>query len=112
MTQDAVLRVVIGLVLVVAVILALAWMARRTGFVPRPDGTALRLVAKLALGPRSSIAVVQVQDTWIVVGLTPNSITPLHTLPAQPSGDPGASADDEKFSRTLAARMSQALKRP
>ncbi|HEY0294247.1 MAG TPA: flagellar biosynthetic protein FliO [Bordetella sp.] len=112
MMQDAVLRVTIVLVLVVAVILAMAWLARRAGFIPRQDASSLRMVSRLSLGPRQHVAVIQVQDTWLVLGLTPTSITALHTLPAQAAPAAPEPATGEAFAQTLAAKLGKVLKRP
>lgn len=113
MIQDAVLRTTLGLVLVVAVILVMAWMARRTGLASRQSGNAgLKLVSRLSLGPRQNVIVVQAQDTWLVLGQTATSITLLHTMPAQAMPDapgPGIRSD---FSQALAAKLGKALKRP
>ena len=45
MNDSALLRVVIGLVLVLAAILAAAWMARRAGLTQRGGGNLLKQVA-------------------------------------------------------------------
>ncbi|ARP94301.1 flagellar biosynthetic protein FliO [Bordetella genomosp. 13] len=125
MTQADVLRVAIALVLIVAAILLAAWLARRSGLLQRQGGGVLRIVASLSVGPRQNIAVVQVRDTWVVVGITPNGMTPLHTLPAEPVAEPGspqAAADAASiqqqqmpatFATALAKRFADALnKRP
>jgi len=112
MMQDAALRVTIALVLVVAAILVMAWLARRSGFAARQDGSGLKLISRLSLGPRQNIVVVQVQDTWLVLGQTANSITPLHTLPAQasaPTADNAIASD--AFAQALAAKLGKVLKR-
>jgi flagellar protein FliO/FliZ len=111
MMQDAVLRVTIALVLVVAAILVMAWLARRSGFASRQDNSGLKLVSRLSLGPRQNIAVVQVQDTWLVLGLTANSITPLHTLPAQATAPADNAVASDDFAQALAAKLGKALKR-
>jgi len=82
MTEPALLRMALGLVFVIALILACTWLARRTGLLQRPHHRLLRQVDQLVLGPRSSVAVVAVNDTWLVLGLTAGQITLLHTLPA------------------------------
>jgi len=118
MTEAAVLRVALGLGLVIAAILATAWLARRSGLLQRQGGGVLRLVGSLSLGPRQSIAVVQVRDTWLVVGVTPNTLTSLHTLPAgtpgEPAGgEPGTGGEPPAgFAATLARRLGSSLKRP
>ena len=113
MMQDAVLRTTLGLVLVVAVILVMAWMARRSGFAARQGGgTGLKLVSRLSLGPRQNVLVVQTQDTWLVLGQTATSITLLHTMPAQAAPEAPGPAPRSDFSQALAAKLGKALKRP
>ena len=106
MDDTALLRVVAGLILVVAAILASAWLARRAGLTQRGGGNLLRQVASLPVGPRQSIVVVEVENTWLVVGVGPNQLNTLHTLPAgqlpEASTWPAAA---------FAAKLGQALKR-
>ncbi|WP_144641561.1 flagellar biosynthetic protein FliO [Bordetella genomosp. 13] len=126
MTHADVLRVALALGLIIAAILAAAWLARRSGLLQRQGGGILRIVASLTVGPRQNIAVIQVRDTWVVVGITSGGMTPLHTLPAEPAADAGAprSAGDAAlavpgqqapgtFATALAKRFADALnKRP
>ncbi|CAB3744027.1 Flagellar protein FliO [Achromobacter deleyi] len=106
MNDSALLRVIIGLVLVLAAILAAAWMARRAGLTQRGGGNLLKQVASMPVGARQSIVVVEIENTWLVVGVSPGQITPLHTLPAGelPQGAPLPAA-------AFAAKLGQALKR-
>ncbi|WP_019939092.1 flagellar biosynthetic protein FliO [Bordetella sp. FB-8] len=113
MMQDAVLRTTLGLIMVVAVILAMAWMARRTGLVSRQGGSAgLKLVSRLSLGPRQNVIVVQAQDTWLVLGQTATNITVLHTMPAQAAPEAPGPDSRSDFPQALAAKLGKALKRP
>jgi flagellar protein FliO/FliZ len=110
--EDAALRATLGLVLVVAIILLMAWLARRSGFVSRQTGGAdLRLISRLSLGPRQNVVVVQTQDTWLVLGQTAASITLLHAMPAQVASESPAPAASD-FSQALAAKIGKVLKRP
>ncbi|WP_315131141.1 flagellar biosynthetic protein FliO [Achromobacter marplatensis] len=106
MTESSLLRVIIGLVLVVAAILVSAWLAKRAGLTQRGGGNLLKHVASLPVGARQSIVVVEVDNTWLVVGVSPNQISTLHTLPAGqlPEGSPLPAA-------AFAAKLGQALKR-
>ena len=126
MTHADVLRVAIALALIIAAILVAAWLARRSGLLQRQGGGVLRIVASLSVGPRQNIAIVQVRDTWVVVGITPNGMTPLHTLPAESADQAGstqAGSDTTPsvpgqqppgtFATALAKRFADALnKRP
>ena len=109
--EDAALRATLGLVLVVAIILVMAWLARRSGFVSRQGGGAgLRLISRLSLGPRQNVVVVQTQDTWLILGQTTTNITLLHAMPAQVAPESPEPAAD--FSQALAAKIGKVLKRP
>src|SRR5690606_8326040 len=108
MAEPALLRVALGLAFVLAAILACAWLARRAGLVHRGAGRLLRQVAQLPLGARASVVVVQVEQTWLVLGVTAGQVTLLHTLPADeppPEGVPVAPA------ASFAAHLGQMLKR-
>lgn len=79
----------VGLALVLAVILAFGWLARRLRRVPTGVPNTLRLVSELPLGTKERIALVEVADTWVLVGITSNQVTTLCTMPKQElKGDP------------------------
>ncbi|AHV92346.1 flagellar biosynthetic protein FliO [Bordetella holmesii] len=82
MNEASLVRVVVGLLLVVAAILVAGWLARRAGVGSRAQGTLLWQIASQTLGPRQSVIIVEVDKTWLVLGVTPGQITTLHTLPA------------------------------
>ena len=71
----------LGLLAVLGAVVAAGWLARR--FVPRHPaaGNALRVVAGAAVGQRERVVVVEVNSTWIVVGVAPGSVRALHSLP-------------------------------
>lgn len=105
------LRTSLGLVAVLVLIFALAWMARRWGGALRVHGTIpMRVVSQLGVGNRERIVVVEVDETWLVVGVTAHGMRTLHTLPARtdtaPPGQSGAEAP------LFLDRLQQALRRP
>lgn len=85
----ALLRVGLGLVFVLALIYACAWTARRFGVARHMTGASpMKVVGTLALSPRERILTLEVDGTWLVVGITPGGMRTLHTLPAKPLRDP------------------------
>lgn len=103
MSEADALRMVASLALIVLVILAGAWLMRRTGLLRAGGGQSVRIVGAQSLGARSSIVVVQVEDARLVVGVTPQQITLLHTMPP---GDPDTAAaptaaQQTNFAQTL-----------
>lgn len=105
MPEASVVRVIVGLLLVLAAILAAGWLARRAGVGVRGNGAVLKQVASHTLGPRQSVVVIEVEQTWLVLGVTPGQITTLHTLPA------GQAPAATPVTGTFAQKLGQALKR-
>ena len=83
----SVLQVFLGLAVVLGMVFAAAWAIRR--FNPAAAGGAgiVRIVGGAAVGNRERVLVVEVADTWLVVGVAPGHVSQLHSLPkpAQPA---------------------------
>ncbi|MDS0846571.1 flagellar biosynthetic protein FliO [Burkholderia cenocepacia] len=78
----AVLQTLVGLAVVIGLVFACAWLARRFGFQPaRRDGP-LKVVSSVGLGAKESATIVEIGDTWLVLGVAPGNVRLLHTLPA------------------------------
>lgn len=76
----SVLQVLLGLAIVLGMVFGAAWLVRR--FNPVAGGTGIvRIVGGAAVGNRERVLVVEVADTWLVVGVGPGRVSPLHTLP-------------------------------
>ncbi|NMX62628.1 flagellar biosynthetic protein FliO [Pseudomonas sp. WS 5059] len=73
-------QLVLGLLLVVGLIFALAWLLRRVQRIGPGHAQVIELVGSRALGPRDRLVLVQVGEEQILLGLTPGRITPLHVL--------------------------------
>lgn len=72
---------VLALVMVIGLILALAWLAKRMpGLRGGSASSALRVVGSLALSPRERLVVVAVGDTQLVLGVGAGGTRTLHTL--------------------------------
>lgn len=74
------------LVLILALIpLALKWFQQRYGLGTRGATSASRIVSVLALGPQQRVVTIEVgppgQQTWLTLGVSPQSITCLHSVP-------------------------------
>lgn len=81
------LQMATGLVLVLMLILAVAWFAKRFGRFQGVTTDRLRLMGGVHLGNRERILLVQAEDVRLVVGVSPGCIRTLHVLPAEPAQD-------------------------
>ena len=77
------LQVLFALALVLGAVALAAWLLRR--FAPGQNiaGSAMRVVGGVAVGPKERIVLVEVGETWLVVGVAPGQVNALHTLPKQ-----------------------------
>ena len=73
-------QLVLGLLLVLGLIFALAWLLRRVQQAGPRQGQVIELISSRALGARDRLVLVQVGNEQILLGLTPGRITPLHVL--------------------------------
>ena len=84
----------IGLTLIIGILFAAAYLLRQFNGGQRfGHGGPLRIVGGLMLSARERIVVVEVGETWLVVGIVPGQIKTLHTqakgeLPAAAGGKP------------------------
>ncbi len=119
----AVLQTIVGLAVVIGLVFAFAWLARRFGLQPGARGGIVKTIGGTSLGGKERVAVVEIGDTWLVLGAAPGNVRLLHTMPAGstsgatlPTGQsfsvPGASGADTsaQMSGTFGQRFRDALK--
>ena len=84
-TAGALFQALLGLLVVLAVLYAFFWVLRR--YAPLQSGAqgVVKVVGGVMLGPREKVVVVEVGDTWLLVGVASGQVNTLHTLP-RPEG--------------------------
>ncbi|WP_347558288.1 flagellar biosynthetic protein FliO [Robbsia sp. KACC 23696] len=83
MGAGAMLQAVFGLAVVIALVFACGWVARRLGLKPSMRrGGIVKVIGSAALGARERVVVVEVRDTWLVLGVAAGNVRRLHTMPA------------------------------
>ena len=98
-------QLVLGLLLVLGLIFALAWLLRRVQQAGPRQGQVIELISTRALGARDRLVLVQVGNEQILLGLTPGRITPLHVL-KEPVVVPG---NTEQATPEFAKRLMELL---
>ena len=81
-TAGGALEVTLALLVVVGFIAALAWMARRSRRFGGSDSNRIQVLSEKAFGVKERCVLLRVGDTDILLGVTQNSINPLHVFPA------------------------------
>ena len=75
------LQAMLALMLIVGLLAGTAWLARKvTGGKGFGQG-GMKVVGGVALGPRERIVLIEVGDTWLVIGLVPGQIRTLYKMP-------------------------------
>lgn len=70
---------------ILLLILCGAWLVRRLGFAPQArNNKLLNVRASCQVGQRERVVIVEVDNTWLVLGITAQNVTQLHTLPRPP----------------------------
>lgn len=91
------------LVVIVLLILVCAWLARRLGFAPQKvSSQELKMTASVQVGQRERVVIVDTADARLVLGVTAQQITHLHTLPPSgPDENPPQSIPPHDFRQLL-----------
>jgi len=106
-SSGSVLQVVLSLLLVLAAVVLVGWILKRINLPQQGAGNALRVISGVAVGQRERIVLVEVNDTWLVVGVAPGQVNALHTMPkgTLPSATNVTTGEDSKFQVWLKQMM-------
>ena len=74
-------QALLALLLIVAVLLGTAWLARKVSGGRMFGQGGMKVIGGIALGPRERLVLVEVGETWLVIGIVPGQIRTLHQLP-------------------------------
>ncbi len=100
-------QMLVGLILVIAAILVLAFVMRRVGGIQSRLGSQFRVVGGISVGSRERVLLLQVGEQQLLVGVAPGRVQALHVLEEPirveaPARDGGSQADSP-FARRLRA---------
>lgn len=83
LTWSSGLQIVFSLVLVLGLMAVVAWLLKRFQWSTQARGTSplMRVVASSAVGQRERVVLVEVDNTWVMVGVAPGHVSALHVQP-------------------------------
>jgi len=107
-SSGSIVQIIFSLLLVLAAIVLVAWLLKRVNATQLGSGNLLKILGSVAIGQRERIVLVEVKDTWLVVGVAPGQIRTLHTLQKQEfqnseSASPDPLPSENKFARLLSS---------
>ena len=103
--SSSIAQIIFSLLLVLAAIVAVGWLLKRMNVAQQGTGNLLKVVGSVAVGQRERVVLVEIDDTWLVIGVGPGQIRTLHTLEKSAevaAGNPAQTTTDNKFARMLA----------
>ncbi len=101
------LQVFIGLAAVLLLIAATAWVAKRLGVARSGSSGLLQVISSASVGARERVVVVEVGESWLVVGVAPGSVNALMTVPKGEIRTASAATANSGF----AARLQQLIEK-
>lgn len=79
-STEGVVQMIVGLLLVLAVIGAITWLLKRFAIIPTAAAGALKVVAATGVGQRERVVIVEIENTWLVLGVAPGRVNRLHSM--------------------------------
>ncbi len=80
-STGSLLQMLLGLAVVLALVLACAWVMKRLQLRSGGSAGVIRVIAGAAVGQRERVVLLEVAGTWLVVGVAPGRVSALHTMP-------------------------------
>ena len=78
-----IMQMLLGLALVLALIVLASWALKRFGAGATSSVSAIKVLTAASVGPRERVVLVEISDTWLVLGVAPGRVSALHQLPRQ-----------------------------
>ncbi|WP_083664387.1 flagellar biosynthetic protein FliO [Herminiimonas arsenitoxidans] len=101
-TAGNLLQVSLGLVVVLGLMAAAAWLLRRLNAGKGVNNANIKIIGGVSVGSRERVIVVEVADQWIVVGVAPGRVNSLATMPKQETTIATEAPPSRNFSTWLA----------
>lgn len=86
-SSSSIVQVIFSLLLVLAAIVLVAWALKRINTGRQGVGNHIKVLSGIAIGQRERVVLVEIKDTWLVLGVGPGQIRTLHTMPKQDADD-------------------------
>lgn len=104
-------QMLLALLVVLGAIVGAAWLLKRFGPTQLGPGGAMKVLGGVAVGPRERLVLVEVGETWLIVGVAQGQVMAVHSMarPAdaalQSAASPAASPFAERLKQMLGSRQ-------
>jgi flagellar protein FliO/FliZ len=77
------LQMVLGLIVVLALLLGTLWLLKRISVPRGPVAGLMRVIAGVSVGSRERVVILELGNSWLVLGVAPGQVTTLAEIPRQ-----------------------------
>ncbi|GAB1394022.1 flagellar biosynthetic protein FliO [Rhodocyclaceae bacterium] len=77
------LQMMLGLVVVLGLLLGTLWLLKRISQPSGPVAGLMRVVAGVSVGPRERVVILELGNSWLVLGVSPGQVSTLAEIPRQ-----------------------------
>lgn len=109
-TTENTLQMMGGLLLVLAIIGGMTWLLKRFSLISTATAGVVKIVAATGVGQRERVVVVEIDNTWLVLGVAPGRVNKLHTM-NKPLTDTASTTQDNPSVETFATQLNQSIKK-
>ena len=95
-----IIQAISGLIVITGLILFLAWSLKKIQHC-MPNHAGLKVIGGLALGQKEKAILIEVDNKWLLLGVTSNKITKLHEMEKQSQSVCMLKKEAPSFSRIL-----------
>jgi flagellar protein FliO/FliZ len=99
-----------GLLLVLAIIGSITWLLKRFSLISTTAAGVVKVVAATGVGQRERVIIVEIDNTWLVLGVAPGRVNKLHTM-NKPLTDTVSTTPDNPPVETFATQLNQSIKK-
>lgn len=103
-------QVTLVLILIIGIILLCAWLFRKINGTALGQSKLLNVVGSVSVGQRERVVIVELNDTWLVLGVAAGNITKLHEMPAQERPEPQLNSFASRLQQALNKNVSDSSK--
>lgn len=106
-STENMLQMMGGLLVVLAIIAAAAWLLKRFSLIPATAAGVIKVVAASGVGQRERVIVIEIDSTWLVLGVAPGRVNKLHSM--QKPSENSVSAPTNPSTDTFADQLNQSI---
>jgi flagellar protein FliO/FliZ len=100
-TGAGLLQATLALGVVIAALVGGLWLLKKLTAPRGAASGALRIVAGTAVGARERVVVIEVGETWLVLGVAPGHVSALHQMPRGEPAHPASAPAGRDFGAWL-----------